>query len=105
MSTADPTLPPDPDLDANLIADHVIAHIGPIANVFHEIKPDVVAIDLLVVGPSETRPVITLVTCGMSDRPIRIPIEDPDDLARVPELRFAELLLCLPPDWPLNPEA
>jgi len=36
---------------------------------------------------------------------MRIPIENPDDLGRVPELRYAELLLCLPPDWPLTPEA
>ena len=80
-------------------------HIGPITNVFHEIQSDVVRIDILVVGPHEGRPYTTLVTCGMSERPMRIPIEDPDDLARVPELRFAELLVCLPPDWPLTPEA
>jgi len=89
---------------ANAIADHVIQHIGPITNVFHEIQSDIVQIDLLVVGPQENRPFTTLVTCGMSDRPMPIPIEDPEDLARVPELRFAELLVCLPPDWPLSPQ-
>jgi hypothetical protein len=36
---------------------------------------------------------------------MRIPIEDPDDLVRIPELRYAELLLCLPPDWPMSSEA
>jgi hypothetical protein len=94
----------DPDSYANAIADHVIQHIGPITNVFHEVRSDIVQIDLLVVGPRENRPFTTLVTCGMSDRPMRIPIEDPDDLARVRSLRFAELLVSLPPDWPLSPE-
>jgi Suppressor of fused protein (SUFU) len=105
MFPIDPFQLSDPDLYANAIAEHVVAHIGPITNVFHEIKPDVVAIDLLVVGPRDGWPFTTLVTCGMSDLPMRIPIEDPDDLGRVPELRFAELLLCLPADWPLTPDA
>jgi len=104
MSHADPEQSSDSDFYANAIADHVIQHIGPITNVFHEIQSDIVQIDLLVAGPQENRPFTTLVTCGMSDRPMRIPIEDPDDLARVPELRFAELVVSLPPDWPLSPE-
>ncbi len=97
---------PIPDDEfANAIGAHVIQHIGPVANVFHERVPSVVQIDVLVVGPSDQRPYTTLVTCGMSDRAMRVPIEDPDDLARIPELRYAELLLALPPDWPLTPEA
>jgi len=95
----------DPDFYANAVAEHVATHIGPITDIFHEIQSDVIQIDILVVGPQESRPYTTLATCGMSERPMRIPIEDPDDLARVPELRFAELLVCLPPDWPLTPEA
>jgi Suppressor of fused protein (SUFU) len=89
----------------NAIGDHVVTHVGPVTNVFHELMSDLVRVDILVVGPHEGRPYTTLVTCGMSDRPMHVPIEDPDDLGRVPELRFAELLLCLPPDWPLTPEA
>jgi Suppressor of fused protein (SUFU) len=96
---------PDPDYYANAIAEHVVKHVGPITNVFHEVQPDIVQIDLLVVSPHEGRAYTTLVTCGMSDRPMRVPIGDPDELARVPELRFAELLLCLPSDWPLTPNA
>src|SRR5439155_3323473 len=42
---------------------------------------------------------------GMSEFPMRVPIENPDDLGLIPEVRFAELLLALPPDWPLAPEA
>ena len=100
--TDDPTTD---DVFANAIGGHIIQHVGPITNVFHERVPSVVQIDVLVVGPSDERPFTTLVTCGMSDRAMHVPIEDPDDLARIPELRYAELLLCLPPDWPLTPEA
>ena len=90
---------------ANAIGEHVVKHIGPVTNVFHEIQGDLVQIDILVVGPQDDRPYTTLVTCGMSDRPMRVPIEDPDDLALIPELRFAELLLALPPEWSLTPDA
>src|SRR5262245_21714183 len=90
---------------ANAIGEHVVKHIGPVTNVFHEIQGDLVQVDILVVGPQEERPYTTLITCGMSDRPMRVPLEDPDDLALIPELRLAELLLALPSDWPLTPEA
>jgi hypothetical protein len=92
------------DTLANAIGEHVVKHIGPVTNVFHEIQSDLVHVDILVVGPTGARPFVTLVTCGMSERPMRIPIENPEDLGAVPELRFAELLLCLPPDWPLTPD-
>src|SRR5262249_59180384 len=89
----------------NAIGEHVVKHVGPVTNVFHELMSDLVRVDILVVGPHEGRPCTTLVTCGMSDRPMRVPIEDPDDLGRIPELRFAWLLLFLPPEWPLTAEA
>ena len=100
----DPTTEPD-DPFVTAIGEHVTKHIGPVTDAFHERVSDVVPIDLLVVAPDEGRPFTTLVTLGMSALPMRIPMEDPDDLARIPELRYAELLLCLPPDWPLTPEA
>jgi hypothetical protein len=93
------------DANAHAIVEHVIEHIGPVTNVFHEIESDSVRIDILVVGPNDQRAFTTLVTCGMSDRPMRVPIENPEDLGIVPELRYAELLLCLPPEWPLTTEA
>jgi hypothetical protein len=86
----------------NAIGAHVVKHIGPVTNVFHEVMSDLIHVDLLVVEPRDERPYTTLITCGMSDKPMRVPIENPDDLGLVPELRFAELLLCLPPDWPLT---
>jgi hypothetical protein len=41
----------------------------------------------------------------MSELPMHVPLENPDDLGLIPELRYAELLLSLPADWPLTPEA
>jgi hypothetical protein len=97
-------LDPD-DLFVTAIGEHVTKHIGPVTDALHERVSDVVRVDLLVVGPHEGRPFTTLVTCGMSELPMRVPLENPDDLGLIPELRFAELLLALPPDWPLTPEA
>jgi len=80
------------------ISDHIERHIGPIDNIFHELISDLVHIDVHVVAPTETRPFYTLVTSGMSDKPMNAPkgLED---------LRFAELMICLPPDWPMSQEA
>ena len=89
---------------ANAIGEHVVKHIGPVTDVFHEIQSVGVRVDILIVGPSESRPFVTLVTCGMSEQAMRIPIENPEDLGIIPELRFAELLLCLPPEWPMTPD-
>jgi Suppressor of fused protein (SUFU) len=96
----------DPDnLFVTAIGEHVTRHVGPVTDAFHERVSDVVRVDLLVVGPHDGRPFTTLVTCGMSELPMRVPLENPDDLGLIPELRFAELLLALPPDWPLTPDA
>lgn len=84
------------------IAEHIARYIGPPDNVFHEIVSDLVHIDVHVVEPSDERPWYTLVTSGMSDRPMTVP--DPDDPEQK-DLRYAEMLVCLPPDWPLAQEA
>ncbi|HEX3148811.1 MAG TPA: suppressor of fused domain protein [Gemmataceae bacterium] len=93
------------DQYVNAIGEHVVKHIGPVTNVFHEKVPELVHVDLLVIEPHEGRPFTTIVTCGMSELSMRVPIENPEDLGLIPELRFAELLLALPPEWPLTPEA
>lgn len=87
------------------IGEHVVKHVGPVTDVFHERVSDIVPIDVLVIAPDEGRPFTTLVTCGMSERPMRVPLENPDDLGLIPELRYAELLLALPPEWPVTPAA
>ena len=87
----------DPDLIEGLTA-HMERHLGPEVDVFHEIVSDVVHIDLLHAAPSDDFPFHTLMSCGMSERPMAAPAELPDE-------RYAEVMLRLPPDWPLEQEA
>src|ERR1044072_8556897 len=69
------------------------------AFVWHEIASDLVHIDVQVFPPSPRRNYYTLVTSGMSDLPMHVPPEAEDQ-------RYAELMICLPPDWswPLDTE-
>jgi len=80
------------EANIELIATHIERHIGEPTTVFHELISDLVHVDVHIVAPTEDRNYFTLVTSGMSDRPMTVP---PD----VPELAHAELMLCLPPDW------
>jgi hypothetical protein len=82
------------DQNIERISRHIEEHVGPVAGVFHEIVSDLVHIDLHVVNPSPERNYYTLITSGMSDRPMSPP-------PGAEEHRFAELMICLPPDWPL----
>ncbi|HET9496377.1 MAG TPA: suppressor of fused domain protein, partial [Chloroflexia bacterium] len=65
--------------------------------VWHEIISNLVHIDVHVTPPSEERPYYTLITSGMSDLPMNVPPAAEDQ-------KHAELLLCLPADWPLMGE-
>lgn len=80
------------------IGDHIERHLGKIQMVFHEIVSDLVHIDLHWVKPRAGRPFNTLVTSGMSDRPMTTPPE-------AGGFRFAELLINLPPSWPMTQHA
>jgi predicted Zn finger-like uncharacterized protein len=77
---------------------HIEQHIGTIDSVFHELVSDLVHIDIHQVAPTEQKPYWTLITSGMSDLPMTTP-EGVD----VP--RYAELLISLPPTWPLDQAA
>lgn len=74
---------------------HIARHIGSSKSVFHEIISDLVHLDVYIVAPSSEHPYYTLMTSGMSDRPMAVP-------EGCEEWRYAELLLCLPPSWPLR---
>jgi Suppressor of fused protein (SUFU) len=74
---------------------HVEKHIGKPAWVFHELVSDLVHVDVHIVEPTPERNYYTLFTTGMSDRPMTAPRE-------VSDCRYAELLICLPPDWNLE---
>jgi hypothetical protein len=80
------------------VAAHVAKYVGSPDNVFHEIMSDLVHIDVHVVSPTPERNWYTLVTSGMSDLAMAVP-EGAEEFAH------AELLICLPPDWPMTQEA
>lgn len=79
------------------ISAHIEEHLGPIENVLHEIVSDLVHIDLHLVAPTEECPAYRLVTSGMSDVPMNVP-------EGAEECRYAELMITLPEEWPLNQE-
>jgi len=81
-----------------VIDQHIERCIGPVAGVLHELVSDLVHIDVHQVPPTDDRPFWTLVTSGMSDRPMTVP-EGAEDYA------FAELVICLPSDWPMSQES
>ena len=72
----------------NAISDHVERHFGKVPTVMHEIVSMHAHIDLHVVVPTKERPAITVVTSGMSERPMA-------------NGKYAELMLILPPSWPM----
>lgn len=74
------------------VTGHIEKHFGPVERVLHEIVSTYVHVDLHVVMPTKERPVITVVTSGMSERAM------PGDL-------YAELMLILPPTWPTDDPA
>jgi hypothetical protein len=90
---------PEQDAEALALIDaHIDRYIGTGNEegvVFHELISDIVHIDVHIVPPSQERDYYTLVTSGMSDRPMNTP-----DVAA--DLRYAELVICLPPTWDLT---
>lgn len=80
------------------ISSHIEKHIGPVDAVFHERLSDLVHVDIHIVAPSEKRPWHTLVTSGMSNRPMTPPAE-------CQGMEYSELMICLPPWWPMGEEA
>lgn len=79
------------------ISDHIEKHIGKIDMVFHEIISDQVHIDVHWVKPTKEKPYHTLVTSGMSDKPM----QPPDG---VEGCQYAELSICLPEEWKISNE-
>jgi len=79
------------------LSDHIEKHIGNPSRVFHELISDLVHLDVHIVPPTTTRNFYTLVTSGMSARAMKAPVGAED-------WAYAELLICLPPDWPLQDE-
>lgn len=76
---------------------HVEDHVGPVEGEFAEPIPGDLAVDVLFAGPTPEFPFRTLVTAGMSARPMA----QPPGGAGNP---FAELAFLLPPTWPVAGE-
>jgi hypothetical protein len=77
------------------ISAHIERHLGPVSSVYHELLSDKVHLDVYIVSPSADFPFYTLVTSGMSDRPMNVPPgASPDDAPP-----FAELCILLPSTW------
>lgn len=89
------TVPDMSDNSLDAISGHIETHIGPITTVWHEILSDLVHIDVHLVAPTKDRPYWTLVTSGMSDKPMAAP-------SHREAWRFAELMLCLPKEWKME---
>ncbi len=83
---------------SQLIADHVCKYIGPISSVVHETRSEGVHIDAYHVAPTPTRNLTTLITAGMSTKAMNPP-------PSASQCQFAELVMVLPPDWPINENA
>lgn len=77
------------------ISRHIEEYVGEVDGVFHEIVSDLVHVDVHIVRPTDQRPFHTLVTSGMSDRPMNVP-------AGAEMFQYAELMIYLPADWPLD---
>lgn len=84
--------------DDERIVAHLTRTLAAPTSVFHEIVSDRVHLDVHVVPAGEGRPFVTLVTAGMSARPMTMPpgIDDPAEWSHI------ELCVLLPPDWPLD---
>lgn len=82
----------------DLVTRHVESTLGPVANVFHEIVSEHVHLDILFIAPTPERNYHTLITCGMGLLPMMVP-------SGAEEFRYAELMLCLPPEWSLSQES
>ncbi|MCA9034035.1 MAG: suppressor of fused domain protein [Planctomycetaceae bacterium] len=80
------------------ISGHIERFLGPVDMVFHELISDMVHIDIHWVKPTKKRPFHTLVTSGMSDRPMTVPDE-------CLNLQYAELMICLPRSWKISQKA
>lgn len=87
--------------EANMeaITQHLEKYIGKIDFVYHEIISPLVHIDIHVIYPTAERNFFTLVTSGMSDRPMKIPD------ARLKGWEYGEVMICLPATWKMDEES
>lgn len=87
----------DASTDAPILWKHISETVGAPELVLHERRSELVHIDVHLIPPQPEQPFNVLVTSGMSDKPMRAPEKHSN-------LRYAELSIALPADWPLTVE-
>jgi hypothetical protein len=92
--SGDPNLGEEASKNIDEITDHIERYFGD-GTVFHEIVSDYVHIDVHIVKPTDEKPYYTLITSGMSDRPMKIPEGGAG-------FEYAEIMMALPPDWKIE---
>jgi len=90
-------IPDSEDCSLEQIEKHITTHIGKIDTVWHELISNILHIDVHQIAPTDERPYWSWVTSGMSDLPMPAP-EGSE------YWRHAELMICLPRDWPVQGE-
>lgn len=77
------------------LEEHIEKYIGKIETVFHELVSDTMHLDVYFIKADEQRRYHTFITSGMSF----LPMNTPDGAEKN---RFAELMICLPENWPVS---
>ncbi|MHA1328126.1 MAG: suppressor of fused domain protein [Promethearchaeota archaeon] len=91
---------------------HIKSHFGEIKTVYHSPSNFTVPIDVYVVPPSKKRNYSLLITHGLSRKPMNAPKDAwkiwdidfsilPKKKLEFVSCKYAELVILLPPDWPL----
>jgi hypothetical protein len=95
--SGDPNLGDESARDLAALSQHIGEWFGE-GMVWHEIVSEFVHLDVHAIPPSTDRPYYTLITTGMSDRPMPAP-EGQE------EHRHCELMMALPASWPMDEES
>ncbi len=82
-------------LELKKLEAHINRHLPGEMVVFHEPVSSQLHIDIYIKKPTAERNFYTLITSGMSSKPIKA-------AASTPNLNYAELMLCLPAKWNLT---
>lgn len=93
----DPNLGDESARDLEKITSHITEWWGNIESTFHELVSEYVHVDVHWIKPVPDHPYHTLITSGMSDRPMK--------RAGKPGEFYSELVLALPSDWPVDQES
>lgn len=83
--------------ERQMVKAHIRAYYGEYRLLVESVYGSAYPVDVLLVEPTEERPFYTLLTLGMGAHRMNVPEPlQPNKLDR------AELLICLPPDWPIE---